>query len=490
MQLPQQTAMLASGVIFLTYLLPVLSAKLGSTYPSSYHADVLILGGGVAGIAAAKTLHDRGIDNFLILEANHDVGGRMRSREFGGIVVEEGAQTIAGYDDDHPERFQKKNPVWLLAKRCGLKGESIDVRSRVFYEGSRRILDPEYLMAGMDYSLKSMKINKLSKYRKENGLPDMSVRKAYNEVGWNQSTPAKQFMDWSLFDMGYGSTPETTSLYKTYPFKTSDDFGDDIYFIADKRGSEHLIHCLAEDFMTKNDPRLKLNSIVNKIEWCDNRVCVTATREGHENKYCAKHAISTFSIGVLQSTRLQFLPKLPTWKIDVINKYKMTNIMKVFVKFDHAFWDQVMFIDRADKVRGRYPVVQPLSHFKDIPDDANILQLWLASDKADIASVQPINEIKQEVLQVLKETYPNAKIPEPIDIMVTNWKTDPLFGGAVSSKPIGITDEDYIHLADPVGQLFFSGEATHVDYNGLLQGGYIAGVDTANKVADRYYENN
>ncbi|KIM77433.1 hypothetical protein PILCRDRAFT_12069 [Piloderma croceum F 1598] len=39
---------------------------------------ILILGGGVAGVIAAWTLHEHGHDNFIIIEARDELGGRMR----------------------------------------------------------------------------------------------------------------------------------------------------------------------------------------------------------------------------------------------------------------------------------------------------------------------------------------------------------------------------------------------------------------------------
>ena len=80
-------------------------------------ATVLILGGGVAGITAARTLHEQGIDDFIILEARHELGGRMMSHTFGAAggqwTVEVGANWVQGTQTgDGPA-----NPVWELAKK-------------------------------------------------------------------------------------------------------------------------------------------------------------------------------------------------------------------------------------------------------------------------------------------------------------------------------------------------------------------------------------
>ena len=78
---------------------------------------VLILGGGVAGVTAARTLHEQGIDDFIILEARHELGGRMMSHTFGATgkqwAVEVGANWVQGTQTgDGPA-----NPIWELAKK-------------------------------------------------------------------------------------------------------------------------------------------------------------------------------------------------------------------------------------------------------------------------------------------------------------------------------------------------------------------------------------
>ena len=78
---------------------------------------VLILGGGVAGVTAARTLHEQGIDDFIVVEARHELGGRMMSHTFGATgdewTVEVGANWVQGTQTgDGPA-----NPVWELAKK-------------------------------------------------------------------------------------------------------------------------------------------------------------------------------------------------------------------------------------------------------------------------------------------------------------------------------------------------------------------------------------
>ena len=77
---------------------------------------MIIIGGGLAGMKAAYTLQKHGID-FALIETSKALGGRIKGREFAGRYIEEGANWITG--TKHP-RSGKENPIWSLAKACGL----------------------------------------------------------------------------------------------------------------------------------------------------------------------------------------------------------------------------------------------------------------------------------------------------------------------------------------------------------------------------------
>lgn len=44
---------------------------------------IVIVGAGASGIAAASRLLQRGISDFVILEANDRIGGRIHTKDFG-----------------------------------------------------------------------------------------------------------------------------------------------------------------------------------------------------------------------------------------------------------------------------------------------------------------------------------------------------------------------------------------------------------------------
>ncbi|HKP37904.1 MAG TPA: FAD-dependent oxidoreductase, partial [Pyrinomonadaceae bacterium] len=77
--------------------------------PDPDGADVIVVGGGVAGLAAALRLQDRGLKP-VVLEAEPRVGGRMTTDRVEGFVIDRGVTLIGN-------RFKRMRS---LAKRLGL----------------------------------------------------------------------------------------------------------------------------------------------------------------------------------------------------------------------------------------------------------------------------------------------------------------------------------------------------------------------------------
>ena len=62
--------------------------------PSGNDADVIVIGGGIAGLGAAVRLKDRGLEP-LVLEAESRIGGRMTTDRVNGFVIDRGVTLFA-----------------------------------------------------------------------------------------------------------------------------------------------------------------------------------------------------------------------------------------------------------------------------------------------------------------------------------------------------------------------------------------------------------
>ena len=80
-------------------------------------------------------------------------------------------------------------------------------------------------------------------------------------------------------------------------------------------------------------------------------------------------------------------------------------------------------------------------------------------------------------MDILREMHGND-IPEPEDILIPSWISDPLYRGMFSNAAPGVTEEMYEEAASPVGKLYFSGEGMCKLYFGTVVGGYVSGLTT------------
>jgi polyamine oxidase len=107
--------LLAASVCIHAFAIP--HAHPRNTDSDKPNPKILILGGGVAGVMAARTFHDHGIDNFIIIEARDELGGRVKSTSFGGATVELGANWVQGTQSgDGPA-----NPIFSLVEKHKVK---------------------------------------------------------------------------------------------------------------------------------------------------------------------------------------------------------------------------------------------------------------------------------------------------------------------------------------------------------------------------------
>jgi monoamine oxidase len=89
--------------------------------------DVLIVGAGFSGMAAAKELQAHNV-SFRVVESMNRVGGRVSSKrvaEFGNLWIEEGATWIYDFEG---------NPIFEYAKSKGIRMTLNSNRDAKFFE--------------------------------------------------------------------------------------------------------------------------------------------------------------------------------------------------------------------------------------------------------------------------------------------------------------------------------------------------------------------
>ena len=456
-------------------------------------ADVLILGGGIAGVAAAHHLHQKGISNFILLEAQANLGGRTVRKEIGdGFYVNGGASWIQGIDPDQLQR----HPLMSLAQRCGgLETIVSDSDSIKVYNSSGTVFTPQYLMK-LDheyYPASDFALGSFTESRKNQNLPDISMREALTAGNWSLRKPLDGFTEWFAFDFCFSESPDVSSLYgSTNP--TYSDFGDPEqttdYYVSDQRGFVYLTDCLASNFSTgSNDKRVHLNAEVSKIEYSDDCVCVEATENAANRKYCAPYAILTFSMGVLQSENFRNMvsPPFSQAKLDAMRTFSMVHYLHIYAVFEDRFWsgDDVFYVGHVHEQRGYFPLVIPLQFFN--KSQLNVTVLAVTNSLADRIVQQNLSTTVEEITQVFRGIY-GPNVPPPIQVLFNDFRNNPLFLGSFTNLHVGFQDNTFPDVSRPEGRLHFSGDAFHDKYNGFSHGAYLSGIDTANEIASKIKE--
>ncbi|OBZ77250.1 Polyamine oxidase [Grifola frondosa] len=472
-------------------LLGVLALSLVSALPvndtdpatNSKGPRVLILGGGVAGIIAARTLYGQGIHNFAIVEARGELGGRLMTYAFGApgreVSLEVGANWVQGTQTgDGPE-----NPIWKLAKKHGLKTQYNDWDESIStYDSTGPVDYLDVFKASVDHYTA---LTVAAGGRVTQNLVDTTARTGYSLVGAKERTPHALASEYYQFDWEYAQTPEESSWIAsswgnnfTYDVDVG-GFSDDNYMSLDQRGFKYFIQAEAAEFLQPD--QVRLNATVKSIAYSSTDVKVTLASG---ETLVADYALCTFSLGVLQNDDVVFEPALPDWKQEAIQSMTMATYTKIFLQFPKKFWFDTEMGLYADKQRGRYAVWQSLDHENFFPG-SGIIFVTVTGDFSQRIEALPDSQVQDEVLGVLRSMYPHITVPDPIAFHFTRWGADPLFRGSYSNWPASLFSEHHENLRATVEQrLWFAGEATSQKYFGFLHGAYFEGLDVGHALAE------
>ncbi|KAJ7614908.1 amine oxidase [Roridomyces roridus] len=469
---------LARLLLLITTATLVLPASTAGTTQND--KTVLILGGGVAGIIAARTLAEQKVTNFLIVEARDELGGRMHSMEFGApgrtSVIELGANWIQGTQ----EGTGPANPIYTLAQKYGLKAVESDFYESVeTYDETGKV---DYLKTLNDAVDAYTDLTVVGGGRVPTQQVDTTCRTGYSLIGVKPQTPAEKVVEYYV-DWEYAQTPEQTSWIAsswannfTYDVDQG-GFSDSNLLSIDQRGFKYLIQSEAASFLQPS--QVLLNATVTDIAYSSDAVVVTLA---NGSKISADYAISTFSVGVLQHDDVAFEPTLPLWKQEAIQSMTMATYTKLFLQFDENFWFDTQFALYADKVRGRYPVWQSLDLDGFLPG-SGIIFATVTGDYSEAIESLTNAQIQTELLSVLSAMFPNTTIPTPTAFFFPRWFSDPLYRGSYSNWPASFVSPHHLNLRANLGRLWFSGEAMSQRYFGFLHGAYFEGMDAGQRVA-------
>ena len=410
--------------------------------------DVLIIGAGVAGLAAAQTLTKAG-RRVRVLEARDRLGGRVLSLTDPTfpIPLDLGAEFIHGQAAaDSP--FLKAAGTRALEQtgETFLRRGDDTVKSEDFFSRAGELLAAlDSLPEDEDISFAELLAHPA------NAGADEETKKLARTIveGFDAADPAQASSRALALEWGAG-TAEESAQYRP------------------EGGYGALLKTLGEGL------ELTYQCAVQSVTWKPGEVEVSAERFGQPVTYTARHLLVTLPVSLLQQQTVTFTP--PLGKDRALAGLRQGNVVKAMCLFKEPFWEE-HFPDGAFFQIPDAPF--PVFWTPD-PVRAPVLTAWAGGPKADALSGLPEDEIVARALASLGAFF--GEFPLPSAVRVYDWGQDPYSSGAYSYVATGGTGAR-AELAEPLADtLFFAGEATHIEEAGTVHGATESGVRAAREV--------
>ncbi|XP_072050308.1 uncharacterized protein [Amphiura filiformis] len=447
-------------------LFTALSAYFRAGSTATPDAQVLIIGGGPAGIQAAATLVENGIDDFLILEDGEQLRGYLEPVEFGGLTFAPGGIWIHT-DDELKDILDESGLVYTQTNYASYTVYN-DAGENVTAEAIER--EWAYFDA-LDEGLDEV-TDDIDKERR----PDLSYKATLARGGWIGASAVEKVMEWYNMDFYEGLSPRDVSTIQSY----RQDLFDDEYFILDDKTLGHLL-VEQEDLISEDKIVWNARAAVSVNQKSDEDDYVRVSTEDG-NEYVGEYVIVTSTVGVIQNGGVTFEPPLPPWKSEQFCRYQMAILEPFFLKFDTKFWDDTEYILHASDRKGYYPAFLNYDAEGYRPGN-NILIGFLTGDEAYRAELLSDEEVQAEVLEVLRNIYGESNVPEATEFYMTRFATDKNLYGNFATFPIGTNPKDAaMRLRAHVGRVYFAPEDAADEYIGYPRGSLNAGMFAADGV--------
>ncbi|MGH7520244.1 MAG: flavin monoamine oxidase family protein [Gemmatimonadales bacterium] len=438
--------------------------------------DVLVLGAGAAGLAAARDLSQAGL-LVTVIEARPRVGGRILTLHDSRapVPLELGAEFIHG---EAPETLSVAQAAGLAvlelpdsheivsAGRFKPMGDFWDMVDRMNHDLARRVAS-----RGRDFPV--------------------------SEYLESKSVPASRRGMLRDFVQGfYAAHPERLSAES---LAVERDGGAEEQEVEGKQfrianGGDALMKWL-RDGLDPERTEVRRSSVVEAVQWKRGTVSV-AYRGGDRApllSVSARTVLITLPLAVLKAGTVRFDPPLPA-KQRALAGIETGQVFKIVLRFRQAFWQNAEFLkERREHSRsnGRGLTffhahgAEVPTWWTSLPVRSPILTGYVGAIAAEqLLSEEPASRLER-TLVALSDIFavPRRELEELLDASASHdWRADPFARGAYSYIGVGGTGAPRA-LARPVeGTLFFAGEATNGEQIGTVAGALASGRRAAREV--------
>lgn len=475
---------------------------------------VVVIGAGLAGLAAAKALLEQGFTDVTVLEASSRIGGRVESVKLGHTTFELGATWIHG---------SQGNPIYHLAEANGLLEETTDGERSVgrislyskngvacYLTNRGRRIPKDVVEEFSDlynevYNLTQefFRHGKPVNAESQNSVGVFTRDEVRNRIRDDPDDPADTKRLKLAMIQQYLKVESCESSSHSMDEVSLSAFGE----WTEIPGAHHIIpsgFMRVVELLAEGIPAhvIQLGKPVRCVHWDQASGCprgpeIEPRGRGDHNHNAgeggqgggeplgdgrdedeqwpvlvecedcevipADHVIVTVSLGVLKKQHASFFrPGLPTEKVAAIHRLGIGTTDKIFLEFEEPFWGpecnslQFVWEDEAESRPLTYP---PELWYRKIcgfdvlyPPEryGHVLSGWICGEEALVMEKCDDEAVAEICTEMLRQFTGNPNIPKPRRILRSAWGSNPYFRGSYSYTQVGSSGADVEKLAKPL----------------------------------------
>jgi monoamine oxidase len=406
--------------------------------PLPREADIVVIGAGAAGIAAARRIMAAN-RKVIVIEATGQVGGRcLTDTATFGIPFDRGARWIHNPDT---------NPMIRLARGSGLDvqpaplGQKIRIGRRFARAGETE----EFLAALV---------------RANRAIDDASNGKV--DVSCASMLP-KNLGDWAgtaEFVLGANATGKDLKDLSAFDKVRAQERNA---AIACRQGLGTLIAKLGEQVP------LALSTPASRVAWSGRDVTV----ETPAGKIAARAAIVTVSSNALAAGNIKFTPDIPRRPLDAAAKLSLGSYDRIALQLQ----GNPLGLARDDVVIEQSNSTRTALLFANM-GSSSLCSIDVAGSFGRELSSQGEPAMVAFAVEWLTKLFGNESAAAVRKSSATRWNAAPFVLGAMSAAAPGAQPSRKI-LTEPIGCMFLAGEATHETLWGTVDGAWESGERAA-----------
>jgi len=425
--------------------------------------DTIVIGGGFAGVTAARDASLRGLKT-LLLEARPRLGGRTFTSSFGGHDVDLGGTWI-GWLQPH---------VWSEVTRYGMKiaesASATATRAAWMDKGRRVDGDPQGYaslmepMAAAFYGPAQESFPRPYDPLFVNGLEKLDAMSAAEAIKRLKLPPVQNDLAISFAAINGHSAPDQSSYLDQLRWFALGNY--DLWRLWDNLARYRIqggTRALIDRMQADSRAELKLSSPVATVVQGDGQVTVT-TKAG--TKFVARAVIVAVPLNCIVD--IEFSPAVSATKLRVSRARHTGSGTKVYAR-----------------IKGRKPIFtghgtyeMPLNFLWTEYDDAES-QLLVGFGASP--GLLDIND-DDAVLKAVRDYVPDAELIESFGY---DWNRDPYARGTWCMYRPNVLTQDLSELQRPEGNVYFAGSDVANGWRGFIDGAIESGQRVAQQVAQQ-----